>query len=334
MKFFILVIIPFAFGASIAASGWLLFEMKGAIVGGIVGLIAFLGSLFVYIKSLKSTEDHPTAVSTAQPQNPTKPPPKNTTPLPERKIEIKKIKISKTKANRSKKYLGILQNAQTLVKAVTRKGDHIIIDTTVVPSKEDVSFKAWYPGEIEFHGFATEKDANEGAHPEPLVFVEWKRWMQSTFKSVNDEHLRGSGRLEFTCQSTSPKIHFVRLAYENEFFGKAIALPALEKPAAFPTPAESAPASSFESQQIARDRVDAPTHHLHEPTPAQETIAVEGGDPPAILILHNGQQIGPFSVSDLWLEIGEGRVLLTDYAWYEGLEEWVPLSEVVDQGRI
>ena len=47
-----------------------------------------------------------------------------------------------------------------------------------------------------------------------------------------------------------------------------------------------------------------------------------------IFIGRDGKQLGPFSLSHLQELIDQKRVKTSDMAWYEGLDDWVPLSSV------
>jgi len=46
-----------------------------------------------------------------------------------------------------------------------------------------------------------------------------------------------------------------------------------------------------------------------------------------IFVARDGKQRGPFSSEQLQQHVAQGRVQLTDSIWYEGLEDWIPLSE-------
>ena len=49
-----------------------------------------------------------------------------------------------------------------------------------------------------------------------------------------------------------------------------------------------------------------------------------------IYIAKSGQQTGPFSLEQLQSMLGSGMVTLTDSAWHEGLESWLPLHQVLN----
>ncbi len=48
-----------------------------------------------------------------------------------------------------------------------------------------------------------------------------------------------------------------------------------------------------------------------------------------ILILHNGEQRGPYTEDEVLQQLAQGSVLPTDLAWHEGLDGWVALREIV-----
>lgn len=48
-----------------------------------------------------------------------------------------------------------------------------------------------------------------------------------------------------------------------------------------------------------------------------------------VLVHHGGQQWGPFSSDEVRRALAEGRFQPSDFAWYEGLAEWVPLSAII-----
>ena len=50
-----------------------------------------------------------------------------------------------------------------------------------------------------------------------------------------------------------------------------------------------------------------------------------------IHIDRNGQQMGPYTWEEVQSYLAQGSLLPTDNAWYEGLEGWVPLSQLVPQ---
>lgn len=47
-----------------------------------------------------------------------------------------------------------------------------------------------------------------------------------------------------------------------------------------------------------------------------------------IFIGRDGQQWGPFSIEQIKEHLAQGQVFLEDLIWYEGLDGWIPLSEV------
>jgi len=50
-----------------------------------------------------------------------------------------------------------------------------------------------------------------------------------------------------------------------------------------------------------------------------------------IHIDRDGQQMGPYKWEEVQSYLAQGSLLPTDNAWYEGLESWVPLSQLVPQ---
>lgn len=50
-----------------------------------------------------------------------------------------------------------------------------------------------------------------------------------------------------------------------------------------------------------------------------------------IFVLHGDAQSGPFSVAELQAKISEGNIRKTDYAWFAGLDEWQPVSTILDR---
>ena len=49
----------------------------------------------------------------------------------------------------------------------------------------------------------------------------------------------------------------------------------------------------------------------------------------AVFIGRNGQQLGPYSRSQLEAMAGRGEILPGDLAWHEGLSGWKPAAEVL-----
>ena len=47
-----------------------------------------------------------------------------------------------------------------------------------------------------------------------------------------------------------------------------------------------------------------------------------------IYVGREGNQQGPYSLEQIQQYLAQGRLQLTDSAWYEGLDQWIPLSEV------
>ena len=47
-----------------------------------------------------------------------------------------------------------------------------------------------------------------------------------------------------------------------------------------------------------------------------------------IHVSKDGQQLGPFTWEQVQEQLAAGKIVPTDYAWHEGLEEWAALSEL------
>lgn len=47
-----------------------------------------------------------------------------------------------------------------------------------------------------------------------------------------------------------------------------------------------------------------------------------------IYLTKNGQQLGPYSLTQVQDMVKGGEVTLADFAWYEGLPDWVPLAQI------
>ena len=47
-----------------------------------------------------------------------------------------------------------------------------------------------------------------------------------------------------------------------------------------------------------------------------------------VLVLKNGQQLGPFTLEEINRQLSEGAIIASDLAWHEGLSEWVPLTSI------
>jgi len=50
-----------------------------------------------------------------------------------------------------------------------------------------------------------------------------------------------------------------------------------------------------------------------------------------IYITKNDENIGPFSIDEVREKLSVGEVSAEDFAWHDGLEEWLPLSEILAQ---
>jgi len=53
-----------------------------------------------------------------------------------------------------------------------------------------------------------------------------------------------------------------------------------------------------------------------------------------ILVHHQGQQLGPFSVEELRAALAAGRISAPDLAWWEGAPAWVPVTAVPGLGVV
>ena len=49
----------------------------------------------------------------------------------------------------------------------------------------------------------------------------------------------------------------------------------------------------------------------------------------SILIWKDGQQLGPFTHSQILEQLRSGKLSPKDFAWTEGYADWLPLSEIV-----
>jgi hypothetical protein len=46
-------------------------------------------------------------------------------------------------------------------------------------------------------------------------------------------------------------------------------------------------------------------------------------------LMRNGQQYGPYTLADLQRHVASGNILVTDLVKSEGMEDWVPVSQVI-----
>ena len=53
-----------------------------------------------------------------------------------------------------------------------------------------------------------------------------------------------------------------------------------------------------------------------------------------IFITREEESSGPYTFDDVRALLAEGSLLSTDLAWHEGLEQWIPLSELVGQSTV
>jgi len=47
-----------------------------------------------------------------------------------------------------------------------------------------------------------------------------------------------------------------------------------------------------------------------------------------IYIDREGEQFGPYSIDQVSSYLGDGSLLVSDMAWHEGLNDWVPVSHI------
>ena len=47
-----------------------------------------------------------------------------------------------------------------------------------------------------------------------------------------------------------------------------------------------------------------------------------------IHVMRDSQQFGPYTLEDLNAYLAQGSLLVTDQAWYEGLQNWIPMDQV------
>lgn len=47
------------------------------------------------------------------------------------------------------------------------------------------------------------------------------------------------------------------------------------------------------------------------------------------MLMRNGQQYGPYTLADLQRYVAAGNILVSDLVKSEGMEEWVPLSQII-----
>jgi type II secretory pathway pseudopilin PulG len=53
-----------------------------------------------------------------------------------------------------------------------------------------------------------------------------------------------------------------------------------------------------------------------------------------ILVHHQGQQLGPFTIEELRAALADGRIAAQDLAWWEGQASWVPVAAVPGLGMV
>lgn len=316
----------------------MIFDLMGALAGGLGGLVLLILGIIIFLKDRNS--DGPSSTVKTAPVRPESPynKKKEVAPATLALPKSDKIKIKKAKKG-DKKNKDVLKNAQVLLKDVSYDMGRkcVLIDATIVPTTEDGAFQPWYPADMSFMGFVSEPAANAGHGGEKLSAMEWKRWMQSEFKAVDMDQLRGSCRLQFAIPLPQPgDIRFLRFHYQDECFGKAIPLPAgVGTSAGATAPETHGIAMAEEPVSIQEDSgeeiIDETSVGVADQGEeiSSEPLTDEEGNP-LIFVLRNGVQSGPYSISDIWVEVAEGRIFLTDYAWHEGLEEWAPLSSLIE----
>ncbi|HEY0256643.1 MAG TPA: DUF4339 domain-containing protein [Candidatus Methylacidiphilales bacterium] len=68
----------------------------------------------------------------------------------------------------------------------------------------------------------------------------------------------------------------------------------------------------------------------------EEQSSIQRAEAPAprmtVYITKNDQRLGPYSVEDLIRLKASGQLQARDWAWYEGLTEWIPLEQVPGVG--
>jgi hypothetical protein len=47
-----------------------------------------------------------------------------------------------------------------------------------------------------------------------------------------------------------------------------------------------------------------------------------------LFVTKNGKQLGPYSLEQVQNLVADGTLVASDWAWYEGLTEWVPISQI------
>jgi len=52
-----------------------------------------------------------------------------------------------------------------------------------------------------------------------------------------------------------------------------------------------------------------------------------------VTISRDGQQMGPYTVDQINDCLAQGSLLPTDYAWHEGLPDWVPVIQISGVGH-
>jgi len=52
-----------------------------------------------------------------------------------------------------------------------------------------------------------------------------------------------------------------------------------------------------------------------------------------VTISRDGQQMGPYTVDQINDYLAQGSLLPTDYAWHEGLPDWVPVTQISGVGH-
>ena len=66
------------------------------------------------------------------------------------------------------------------------------------------------------------------------------------------------------------------------------------------------------------------SHSIQSPLPVSAKRSVVT----AILVLKNGQQLGPYTLDEVNRQLSAGAIMASDFAWQERLPEWVPLASI------
>jgi hypothetical protein len=78
---------------------------------------------------------------------------------------------------------------------------------------------------------------------------------------------------------------------------------------------------------LAQQRLKTPIHFSSTLRAGADNKSGKG-DAMNIFIFKDGQRQGPFSLEETRRMRAEGRLQNADYAWYEGIADWIPLASV------